>query len=226
MENTIKPDRKYYTKCTWIHLTISATILIIAAIAICTGYGPGTSTLDQIVENELMILGLERKLAEESHKRLNQTGFAQYRDSAHLLGTELALADGDTITLPNDASFIMGTQLPKDVDSFYNRTDTLIIGRSGDGLAVMVDFLVKPTSAMDTRITVGVDIGAASGQIFGRDFVLSKGQDVAHHFLNTTVGFTGAIFEANGGKIRITTSGGPVEIWNIGYVLTRTHKAR
>ncbi len=32
MENTIKPDPKYYTKCTWIHLTISATILIIAAI--------------------------------------------------------------------------------------------------------------------------------------------------------------------------------------------------
>jgi len=32
MENAIKPDPKFYTKCTWILLTISVTIIIAAAI--------------------------------------------------------------------------------------------------------------------------------------------------------------------------------------------------
>ena len=32
MEKSIKPDRKYYTKCIWIHLTITGVVLLILAI--------------------------------------------------------------------------------------------------------------------------------------------------------------------------------------------------
>jgi len=32
MDNSIKPDKKYYTKCIWIHLTISGFILMTAAV--------------------------------------------------------------------------------------------------------------------------------------------------------------------------------------------------
>ena len=32
MDNAIKPDRKFYTKCTWILLTISVTTIVITAI--------------------------------------------------------------------------------------------------------------------------------------------------------------------------------------------------
>ena len=32
MDNSIKPDRQFYTKCTWILLTTSATILLLTAI--------------------------------------------------------------------------------------------------------------------------------------------------------------------------------------------------
>ncbi len=32
MENTLKPDRKYYAKCTWVTLTVSAVLAVLTAI--------------------------------------------------------------------------------------------------------------------------------------------------------------------------------------------------
>ena len=154
------------------------------------------------------------------------TGWADYTDTTYNETSTLALTDGVKITLPNQAQIIRDTEMPIDIDSMYNRADTTIIGRDGDGLNVLIEFKVKPTSPAGTRITTSIDIGGSVGEIYTRDFVLSKGNGVTHYYTSSVAGYTLGTWEANGGKVKVMATGGSAEIWDIRFVLTRTHKAR
>lgn len=76
-----------------------------------------------------------------------------------------------------------------------------------------------------TKVTVAIDIGGTVGEIYKRDFITSKGIGVEHYYLSSFSGYTLGTWQANGGAVKII-SDYDVEIYNIRYVLTRTHKAR
>lgn len=104
--------------------------------------------------------------------------------------------------------------------------DGAITGRNGDGLAITIEFKVRPTSAAsDVRIQVTIDIGGAVGEIYPRDFALAKGNGFEHYYLSSFTGYTLDTWETNGGKIKVEPFNSNVEIYDIRYVLTRTHKA-
>ena len=54
---------------------------------------------------------------------------------------------------------------------------------------------------------------------------MSKGNDVEHYYLSSFNAYTLNTWEANGGTVKIV-SDASADIYDIRYVITRTHKAR
>ena len=158
----------------------------------------------------------------------NYTGWGLYADEQYTEGSPFVLLEGEKKTLPNNAATKNESQLPIDVPTFYvNSVDSLILGRSGDGILIKIEFLVKPTSVSNIiRIKLTIDVGGSVGEIFPRELNLTKGQNVEHPFSTTISGYTLDTWQSNGGKIKVEAFNGDVDIYNISYVITRTHKAR
>lgn len=153
------------------------------------------------------------------------TGWAQYLDGVYTSASPFSLAAATKVTLPNNANSVLDIQKPIDVTTFYDSSTSTITGRNGDGVNIVIEFKARPTSAATTRLTVAIDIGGTVGELYPRDFVLAKGNGVEHYYLSSFNGYTLNTWEANGGAVKITSTGS-VEIYDIRYVITRTHKAR
>ncbi|MDX1463402.1 MAG: hypothetical protein R3359_10115 [Marinirhabdus sp.] len=155
------------------------------------------------------------------------TGWADYVDGTYTSSNPLSLTTGVKVTLPNDAATIRDSQIPNDVTEFYNASSQTITGRDGDALNIVIEFKARPTSiTATTRLTVTIDIGGAVGEIYRNDFLLGKGNGVEHYYLSSFGAYTLNTWEANGGTVKIVVSNGPAEVYDIRYVITRTHKAR
>ena len=152
------------------------------------------------------------------------TGWADYVDGTY---TEALPFEINTtkLTLPNNANTVRASQKPLDISTFYDASTSTITGRNGDGINILIEFKAKPTSNGNTRLTVAIDIGAPVGEIYPRDFVLSKGNGVEHSYLSSFNAYTLGTWEANGGTVKIASTA-PADIYDIRYVITRTHKAR
>lgn len=154
----------------------------------------------------------------------NYTGWADYADGEYTSANPFTV-NTTKVTLPNDASNTVDFQKPLDITTFYDATSQTITGRNGDGINVVIEFKARPNSSAIARLTVAIDIGGAVGEIYIRDFVLSKGNGVEHFYLSSFNAYTLGTFEANGGSVKIVSTAS-VDIYDIRYVITRTHKAR
>lgn len=153
------------------------------------------------------------------------TGWADYVDGVYTSASPFQLTADNKVTLPNAGTGGVDFQKPIDIATFYNASNQTITGRNGDGLNIVIEFKAKPTTANTTRLTVAIDIGGGVGEIYKRDFVLSKGNAVEHYYLSSFTGYTLGTWEANGGTVKIVSTAA-TDIYDIRYVLTRTHKAR
>ena len=154
------------------------------------------------------------------------TGWADYADGTYTTGSPFTVTDGAAaVDLPNDASTTVDSQKPIDIDNFYD--GTVITGRNGDGINLTFEFKCRPAGVgADPRLTLSIDIGGAVGEIYVRDFFLNKGNGIEHNFLSSFNAYTLNTWEANGGTVKVTSTNEDIEIYNIRYVITRTHKAR
>lgn len=150
------------------------------------------------------------------------TGWAQYADTEFTPASPFSiLADVDTI-LPNNAGSVIDAYKPTDITAFYDAGK--ITGRAGDGILITVDCNATPTSASATYLEIWFDIGGAVGELYRRIVTFPKGNGVLRPINFTVAGYTLDTWEANG-AITHVRSDGPVDISNIRYVVTRTHKA-
>lgn len=151
------------------------------------------------------------------------TGWAQHADTQYTSGSPFSIvADTDTV-LPNNNGSVLDTQRPSDVTEFYD--GSVITGRDGDGLLITVDMVTVPTSAAATAIEIWFDIGGAVGELYRRIVTFPKGAGVARPISFTVSAYTLATWEANGATVYVRANG-PVNIYDIRYVLTRTHAAQ
>lgn len=155
----------------------------------------------------------------------NSTGWGAYSDTQYTEQNPLILSAGVQVNLPNNAFNKLETQLPTDISTFYD--GTVITGRFGDGLNITLSFAVKPITTQVTRITTVPDIGGAIGEIedYKHDEVFDKGNGVEQRYLKAYDAYTYDTWEANGATMKIEASHN-CHIYNIRYLLTRTHKAR
>lgn len=153
------------------------------------------------------------------------TGWADYSDDLYTSASPFILTANNKVTLPNNANTTVDSQKPIDITTFYDATTSTITGRNGDGININIEFKARPNTATATKLTVSIDIGGAVGEIYTRDFILSKGNDVEHYYLSSFNAYTLNTWEANGGTVKIV-SDASADIYDIRYVITRTHKAR
>lgn len=153
------------------------------------------------------------------------TGWGSYGDTTYTEGSPLTIIDGATaVDLPNDKGTAIESQKPSDITTFYD--GTIITGREGDGINLTIDFKCKPTTgAANPRLTVAIDIGGGIPELYTRDFVLAKGSGVEHNYLSSFNAYTLDTWEANGGTLKISANNDNIEVYDIRYVITRTHKA-
>ena len=154
------------------------------------------------------------------------TGWGSYEDTTYTSGSPFTVIDGATaVDLPNNKGTAIESQIPTDITTFYD--GTVITGRYGDGINLTIDFKCKPTtSAANPRLTVAIDIGGGIPELYTRDFVLAKGSGVEHNYLSSFNAYTFDTWEANGGTLKISADNDDIEVYDIRYVITRTHKAR
>lgn len=161
-------------------------------------------------------------------KIVTTTGWGNYADNQYTELSPFSVSADTVALLPNNKGDVIETQKPYDIDTFYD--GTTIKGRNGDGILVTVDFLVKPTSASTTYIEIWVDITGGTGvpdsfaNLYKRPISFPKGTGVERPVNFTFGGYTLGTWETNGGVIKVLGNGS-FDIYDIRYVITRTHKA-
>lgn len=153
----------------------------------------------------------------------DNTGWAQYADTQYTSGAPFSVVGNTDTILPNNAGGIIDSQKPSDVTTFYD--GTVITGRNGDGLAITIDFNAVPTNAGTTFMEVWVDIGGGIGQLYKRIITFPKGTGIVRPINFTVNAYTLDTWETNGGTVYVRANGS-IDLYDIRYVLTRTHKAK
>ena len=152
----------------------------------------------------------------------NPTGWATYADTTYTSGAPFSVvADTDT-NLPNNKGTVNESQMPADIATFYD--GTVITGRNGDNLDIMIYFKAVP-SAANQWIDIWVDIGGGVGELYRQTLSFPRGSGVERGILYALPSaYTLGTWEANGGTIRVR-SGNALDIYDITYNFDRSHKA-
>ena len=160
--------------------------------------------------------------------RSGPTGWGNYVDSQYPdSGTVLSVsADTDTL-IPNDAlgSLTNESQLPTDIEKFYDGPTQKIFGPNGDGMAVTLDMIVVPTSAATTLIETWIDIGAPVGELYRRPTTFPKGQGVPRQIVQTTAVYSLDTWETNAGQFWMRANG-TCDVYAVRFIFHRLHAAR
>lgn len=150
------------------------------------------------------------------------TGWAQYADGQYTVGSPLSVAGNTDTVLPNNAAGVIDSQKPSDIATFYNGTK--ITGRNGDGIALTVDLNAVPTAGATTYIEIWVDIGGGVGELYKRIISFPKGTGIVRPINFSVNAYTLNTWETNGATVYVRANGN-VDLYDIRYVITRTHKA-
>lgn len=200
--------------------------------------GEGVGVYEQKVGNDLQFNSLVSTDSTISFETLsgeinatltyNQTGWAQYDDTQYTNLSPFTVTSGSKVTLPNNAGSVIESQMPTDISEMYDESNQIITGRNGDGLALIVEFKASPLmNVTGGRVRVTIDIGGSVGEIYPFEFLLTRGVGVEHYVLYSVASaYTLDTWEANGGTVKVECIGTGANIYDIRYVLTRTHKAR
>lgn len=148
------------------------------------------------------------------------TGWASYVDTAFTSGSPFNVSAGVTTKLPNNAGTIIDGQKPDDITTFY--TGSLITGRNGDSLDLMIYFKVLPSST-NAELDVWIDIGGAIGEIYLQTFYF-RGATTKGVLYSLPSAYTLNTWEANGGSVYVKPSVN-MDFWEMKYNFDRTHKA-
>ena len=158
----------------------------------------------------------------------NFSGWGYYGDTQYTSGSPLAiLADTDTI-IPNNKATVIETEKPSDITTFYD--GTVVTGRSGDDIIISVDFAVTPTNAGTDFIEVWFDITGGTGtpaplaNLYRRIFSFPKGSGAERRISFSHSGYTLGTWETNGAVLYVKANN-TANIYDIAYIIKRTHKA-
>lgn len=182
--------------------------------------GDGVTVTDDSVNNKTIVTVPGNILAVTT-----TSGWANYADTTYTTGSPFLLTTAaGKVNLPNNAGTVVDSEKPSDITTFYN--GTAITGQEGDAYSITIEFKVRPTTAAsDVRISTTIDIGGAVGELYPRDFSLTKGSGVEHYYISSFLYYTLDTWQANGGIVKVQATNSNVEIYDIRYVIAREHKA-
>ena len=161
-------------------------------------------------------------LSQTSIQRVD-SGWGSYVDTAYTFGSPFAVLAATDTLLPNNKGTVIETQKPTDVATFYS--GAVINGQDGDGLLITLEMKIVPTNAGTDTVDIWFDIGGTVGQLFRRVWTFPKGTGVIRPISFTVSVYTLDTWAANGATAYIRGNN-TLSVYDIKYVITRTHKAR
>ena len=158
-----------------------------------------------------------------------RTGWASYGDTQYTPGNPFSVAADTDTPLPNNAGTTIDFQKPTDITTFYN--GSVITGRSGDALDLMIYFKATP-SAINQSLDVYIDITGGTGtpsdlaRLYEQTFSFPRGAGVERGILYALPSsYTLDTWQLNGGVVYIR-SDAALTLHSVNYNFDRTHKAR
>ena len=154
------------------------------------------------------------------------TGWGRYLDNTYTSGSPLSISNGVRATLTNNALNKLETQLPTGVSTFFNESTQKVTAiNDGDSYNLSIRFKAK-MSVNNGYFDIDLDIGGTQGIISQESIVFTRGSGTEQRFDVDLTVFSGSTFVANGGTLSITPQNGNMDIYDISFVIVRTHKAR
>lgn len=153
------------------------------------------------------------------------TGWSNHNDNTYTEGSPFQPAADEWTAFDSADYTSLETQLPTDVTELFDKVNSLILGRNGDGINITIELTAKPTTANATYLDTAIDIGGGVGRIYPRTLTFPKGQNVARTVSYSFNAYTLDTWEANGGAIVFNPTAA-IDIYGLRVILTRQHKAR
>ena len=153
---------------------------------------------------------------------VNLLGWARYDDTVYTVSNKLALTDGVTVTLPNNAGNIVSSP---SAPTFYN-PGTQKLQATGVGNVYMLTIVFKASAA--NANTTHLDFKMSGPGDFSRiNKALSfyKANDEAQSFHEVYQYYSDQDFVDNGVTLTINSDGGTANVWDIIYFVQKTQQA-
>lgn len=153
-----------------------------------------------------------------------RTGWASYIDTQYPNSANAFTVTANTDTvLPNNAGTVVDSQKPTDITSFYD--GSVITGRDGDNLDIMIYFKAVPSNVSQT-MDIWIDIGGSVGELYRQTFSFPKGAGIERGILYALPSaYTLNTWQANGGTIYVRSDAN-LDVYAINFNFDRSHKAR
>ena len=157
----------------------------------------------------------------------NRTGYAVYNDTQYTSGNPLVVAQGSTVSLPNNAGTVLVDQLPAGVTSLYDGA-RLVSNDNRAAYMIRINFTVS-NSSQTGSFELDFDISAAgdgSIPILSRTTALARGANTPQPVSYSEMYFSRETFVANGALLQFISISGTSSIYDISYVISKIHKGR
>ena len=161
-------------------------------------------------------------LAQNSIQRVN-SGWGAYDDTAYTSGSPFSVSAATDTLLPNNRGGVIETQKPTDVTTFYS--GSVINGQDGDTMSITLDMKVVPTSAGTETVEIWFDIGGTVGELYRRILTFPKGNGIIRPISYSVSVYSLDTWAANGATVYIRGNN-TLDVYDIRYIVSRTHKAR
>lgn len=151
-------------------------------------------------------------------------GWGRYDDNVHTSANKLTVAQGTTVTLPNNAHTKYEDYLNSSV-SFYTDglTPKIHVENPGDVYIATIVFHYSATNANQTYGNIALQsTGVTPYERVTKDFYFGKGNNTEHNFHEIFQYYADADFVTNGNRLTVTATGGAIQIWDIIYFIQRT----
>lgn len=151
-------------------------------------------------------------------------GWARYDDNEYTALNKLTVAQGATVTLPNNAATVYNTYINSNIPFYQDGvTPKIRVENEGDVYIMTVVFHYSAANANQTYGTVALEsTGTTPYERVSKDFTIARGNDTTHNFHEIFQYYADADFVANGNKLTVTAMGGSIQIWDIIYFIQRT----
>lgn len=134
------------------------------------------------------------------------SGWASHIDTQYPnSGSAFTLTSNTDTIFPNNSGTVVNSQKPLDITSFVEvinigaYSHSRIVGRSGDGIDIMLYFKAVPSS-VNQYLDIWINIGGAVGELYRQTFSFPRGAGVERGILYALPSaYTLDTWEANGG---------------------------
>lgn len=157
------------------------------------------------------------------------SGWAQYSDGQYTAGNPFVVTAGTTVAIPNNSASTITSQLPTGSSGFYNGT-RFTPDASGDAYNIRLSFTAF-SSANNGAFALELDISAAGdgSNIITRTptrMLTGAGSGNARLYSQDYPVYALGTFLANGALPRVDAVTGDLTMYNISFVIFKTHSAR